>query len=148
MVQKFGFLVDYIIGNVWFNLEEDVILVGDVVKGYVVIIIVVVGVQYLVLQEIWKIVYGVGKGNLQDFKCIGSVYYNFGVFNGIFNVEVICIVQVKFGKCMFIGDEICWGLENFNIDQVCMVVFGVKGLFYFIYVIWDNYEGDGLVVFQ
>jgi len=37
-----------------------------------------------------------GKGNMQDPKRVGSVYYNLGVINGILNVEAVRTAQKKF----------------------------------------------------
>jgi hypothetical protein len=53
---------------VWSNSEEDVIPAGAAAKGYVAITIQASGVEYPVLQEIIKTVYGAGKGNLEDKK--------------------------------------------------------------------------------
>lgn len=146
--QKTGFPVDHIVGNVWSNSEEDVIPAGEAAKGYVAITTVAAGAQYPVLQDITKIVYGAGKGNLQDPKRIGSVYHNLGVLNGILNVEAIRIAQAKFGKRTLTGDEIRWGLENLKIDEARAAALGAKGLFHSINVTWDNHEGDGRVAFQ
>ena len=64
------------------------------------------------LQEINKTVYDAGKGNLEDQKRFGSVYYNLGVVNGILNVEAVRIAQAKFGKRTLTGEEVRWGFEN------------------------------------
>ena len=47
------------------------------------------------VQEIEKVVYGAGKGNLDDKSRIGSVYHNLGIVNGILNVEAMRIAQAK-----------------------------------------------------
>ncbi len=146
--QKTGFPVDHIIGNVWSNSEEDVIPAGDAATGYVAIGTVAAGSQYPVLQEINKVVYGAGKGNLEDKKRIGSVYHNLGIVNGILNVEALRIAQAKFGKRTLTGDEIRWGFENLKIDEARTAALGAKGLFHSINVSWDNHEGDGRVAFQ
>lgn len=146
--QKTGFPANRIIGNVWSNSEEDVIPAGDAAKGYTAITTVAAGNQYPVLKDITKVVYGAGKGNLQDQKRIGSVYHNLGVLNGILNVEAIRIAQAKFGKRTLTGDEVRWGLEHLKIDEARAAVLGAKGLFHSINVTWDNHEGDGRVAFQ
>ncbi|MBS7537365.1 ABC transporter substrate-binding protein [Ancylobacter lacus] len=146
--QKTGFPADRIIGNVWSNSEEDVIPAGDAAKGYTAITTQASGAQYPVLQEIQKVVYDAGKGNLEDKKRIGSVYHNLGVVNGILNVEAIRIAQEKFGKRTLTGDEVRWGLEHLKLDPARVEALGAKGLFHSINVTWDNHEGDGLVTFQ
>lgn len=146
--QKTGFPADRIIGNVWSNSEEDVIPAGDAAKGYTAITTQASGAEYPVLQEIQKVVYGGGKGNLEDKKRIGSVYHNLGVVNGILNVEAIRIAQEKFGKRTLTGDEVRWGLEHLKLDPARVEALGAKGLFHSINVTWDNHEGDGLVTFQ
>ncbi len=146
--QKTGFPADRIIGNVWSNSEEDVIPAGDAAKGYTAITTQASGAQYPVLQEIQKVVYDAGKGNLEDKKRIGSVYHNLGVVNGILNVEAIRIAQAKFGKRTLTGDEVRWGLEHLQLDPARVEALGAKGLFHSINVTWDNHEGDGLVTFQ
>ncbi|WP_029350815.1 ABC transporter substrate-binding protein [Bosea sp. 117] len=146
--QKTGFPADRIIGNVWSNSEEDVIPAGDAAKGYTAITTQASGTEYPVLQEIQKVVYGGGKGNLEDQKRIGSVYHNLGVVNGILNVEAIRIAQEKFGKRTLTGDEVRWGLEHLKLDPARVEALGAKGLFHSINVTWDNHEGDGLVTFQ
>jgi branched-chain amino acid transport system substrate-binding protein len=146
--QKTGFPASKIIGNVWSNSEEDVIPAGDAAKGYTAITTVAAGSQYPVIQDIQKVVYGAGKGNLEDKKRIGSVYHNLGVLNGILNVEAVRIAQAKFGKRTLTGDEVRWGFENLKIDQARAAALGAKGLFHSINVTWDNHEGDGRVAFQ
>lgn len=149
VVQKVGFLCDKMIGLWWIGFEEDVILVGEVVKGYMVVIWNVFGKQVLVIVDIEKVVYGVKKGNLQDSNKIGIVFYNCGVFVVVLLVEVICKVQEKYGKGKVMnGEQVCWVLENLNIIEVCLKILGVIDLLLEIKMFCDNYEGFGKVKIQ
>jgi len=145
---KVGYPVDHIIGNVWSNSEEDVIPAGEAAIGYTAITTQASGNTYPVLQEIEKVVYGAGKGNLEDKSRIGSVYHNLGIVNGILNVEAVRIAQEKFGHRTLTGDEVRWGFEHLQLDPVRVEALGAKGLFHSINVTWDNHEGDGYVTFQ
>lgn len=146
--QKVSFPADHIIGNVWSNSEEDVRPAGDAAKGYIAITTQASGQNYPVLQEVVKTVYGVGKGNLEDPKRIGSVYHNLGIVNGILNVEAIRIAQARFGHRMLTGDEVRWGFEHLKLDPARVEALGAKGLFHSINVTWQNHEGEGRVTFQ
>ena len=138
----------HIVGNVWSNSEEDVLPAGDAAKGYTAITTQASGSNYPVIQEIEKVVYDAGKGNLQDKSRIGSVYHNLGVVNGILNVEAVRIAQEKFGHRTLTGDEVRWGFEHLQLDPARVEALGAKGLFHSINVTWDNHEGDGYVTFQ
>lgn len=145
---KVGFPVDHIIGNVWSNSEEDVIPAGEAAIGYTAITTQASGKDYPVLEEIQKVVYDAGKGNLEDKGRIGSVYHNLGIVNGIFNVEAVRIAQAKFGNRTLTGDEVRWGFEHLQLDPARVEALGAKDLFHSINVTWDNHEGDGYVTFQ
>lgn len=149
VVQKVGYLCDKIVGFWWVGLEEDIIFVGDVVKGYLLVIWNVVGKDVFVIVDIDKVVYGVGKGNMQDKNKFGFIFYNCGVLVVIVMVEVVCMVQDKYGKGKVMsGEQVCWGFENFNIIDVCLKVLGVIGLLFEIKILCDNYEGLGKVKIQ
>ncbi|MCB8881925.1 ABC transporter substrate-binding protein [Acidisoma cellulosilytica] len=146
--QKVGFPADHIIGNVWSNSEEDVIPAGGAAKGYIALTTQATGTTYPVVQDIERLVYGAGKGNLADKARIGSVYHNLGIVNGILNVEAIRIAQAKFGDRTLTGDEVRWGFEHLQLDPARVKALGAEGLFHSINVTCSNHEGDGYVTFQ
>ncbi|GAB0118329.1 ABC transporter substrate-binding protein [Acidisoma sp. 7E03] len=146
--QKVGFPADHIIGNVWSNSEEDVIPAGAAAKGYIALTTQATGTQYPVVQQIEKVVYAAGKGNLADKSRIGSVYHNLGIVNGILNVEAVRIAQAKFGDHTLTGDQVRWGFEHLQLSPERVKALGAEGLFHSINVTCADHEGHGLVTFQ
>ena len=145
---KTGFPVDHIIGNIWSNAEEDAAPAGSVAKGFIAITTHPSGTGFPVIQEIDKYVVKVGKGDLQDPKRFGSVYYNLGVVNGILNVEAVRTAQAKYGKRPLTGEEVRWGFENLNIDDKRLKELGAYGLLQRIKLSCSDHEGGGAVKFQ
>jgi branched-chain amino acid transport system substrate-binding protein len=145
---KTGFPVDHIIGNIWSNAEEDAAPAGAVAKGYISITTHPSGTDFPVVKEIDKYVVKAGKGDLQDPKRFGSVYYNLGVVNGILNVEAVRTAQAKFGKRPLTGEEVRWGFENLNIDDKRLKELGAYGLLQRIKLSCSDHEGGGAVKFQ
>lgn len=145
---KIGFPVDHLIGNIWSNSEEDVQPAGGVGKGYVSITTHPAGTDFPVLQEIKKHVLDKGKGNMEDPKRVGSVYYNLGVINGILNVEAVRVAQEKFGKRPLTGEEVRWGFENLDIDAPKLKALGAYGLLQELKLSCEDHEGGGQVRFQ
>jgi branched-chain amino acid transport system substrate-binding protein len=145
---KTGFPVDHLIGNIWSNSEEDVRPAGAVGKGFISITTHPSGTNFPVVQEIKKYVVDAGKGNLEDVKRFGSVYYNLGVINGILNVEAVRIAQAKYGKKPLTGEQTRWGFENLNIDDARLKELGALGLLQRIKLSCDDHEGGGRIRFQ
>ena len=146
--QKTGFPVDHIIGNIWSNSEEDVTPAGAAGKGFLSITTHPAGRDFPVLKEIDKYVLSQGKGNLQDPKRVGSVYYNLGVINGILNVEAVRTAQSKFGKKPLSGEQVRWGFENLNIDEARLKELGASGLLQQIKLSCQDHEGGGRIRLQ
>lgn len=143
-----GFRVDRIIGNIWSNAEEDVTPAGSTAKGYISITTHPSGAEFPVVQEIKKHVVDRGRGDLQDPKRFGSVYYNLGVVNGILNVEAVRTAHKKFGNRPLTGEEVRWGLENLDIDDNRLRELGAFGLLQRIKLSCADHEGGGAVKFQ
>jgi branched-chain amino acid transport system substrate-binding protein len=146
--QKTGFPADRIIGNIWSNSEEDVQPAGEAGKGYLSITTHPAGRDFPVLRAINEHVISKGKGDLQDPKRFGSVYYNLGVINGILNVEAVKTAQKKFGERPLSGEEVRWGFENLNIDNKRLEELGALGLLQPIKLSCSDHEGGGSVRFQ
>ncbi|MFT2543311.1 ABC transporter permease, partial [Escherichia coli] len=76
-----------IVGSWWAGSEEDTIPAGDAAKGYLSATWNVAGKDVPVIADIDKVVYGAGKGNMQDKNKLGSILYNRGVSAAIATVE-------------------------------------------------------------
>ncbi|WP_407659141.1 ABC transporter substrate-binding protein [Methylobacillus arboreus] len=146
--QKTGFPADHIIGNIWSNSEEDAAPAGTAAKGFISITTHPSGTNFPVLQDIDKTVLKAGKGNLQDAKRFGTVYYNLGVVNGILNVEAVRVAQAKFGKRPLTGEEVRWGFENIKLDDARLKQLGAYGLVQPLKLSCSDHEGGGAVRFQ
>jgi branched-chain amino acid transport system substrate-binding protein len=146
--QKVGYPADHIIGNIWSNSEEDAAPAGAAAKGFISITTHPSGTDFPVLQGIKKSVLDAGKGNLEDPKRFGTVYYNLGVVNGILNVEAVRIAQEKFGKKPLTGEQVRWGFEHLNIDEARLKALGAEGLVQPLKLSCSDHEGGGAVRFQ
>ncbi|MET0341437.1 MAG: ABC transporter substrate-binding protein [Polyangiales bacterium] len=146
--QKVGFRADRVIGNIWSNSEEDVLPAGEAGKGFLSITTHPSGTDFPVLKEIGTHVLEKGKGNMQDPKRVGSVYYNLGVVNGILNVEAVRVAQKKFGNRPLTGEEVRWGFENIKIDEARLKELGALGLMQPIALSCADHEGGGAVKLQ
>lgn len=145
---KVGFPVDHIIGNVWSNSEEDVLPAGAAGNGYLAVTTHPSGRDFDVIKAVDKYVLAAGKGNMQDPKRVGSVYYNLGIVNGILNVEAVRVAQGKFGNKPLTGEQVRWGFENIAIDDARLKELGAFGLMQPIKLSCTDHEGGGAVRFQ
>jgi branched-chain amino acid transport system substrate-binding protein len=146
--QKTGFPADHIIGNIWSNSEDDAAPAGNAAKGFIAITTHPSGTDFQVLQDIKKYVVDAQKGNLEDPKRFGTVYYNLGVVNGILNVEAVRVAQNKYGKRPLTGEEVRWGFENIKLDDKRLAELGALGLVQPLTLSCADHEGGGAVRFQ
>ncbi|MFV5213431.1 ABC transporter substrate-binding protein [Azonexus caeni] len=147
--QKVGFPRDKMIGSWWTGSEEDVIPAGEAAKGYMAATWNVAGKQVPVIADIEKVVYGAGKGNLQDKGKIGTILYNRGVSAAVLSVEAIRKAQDKFGKGKAMnGTQVAWGLENLDITDARLKALGATNLLPTIKTSCSNHEGSGKVKIQ
>ena len=142
---RVGFPMDHIIGNFWTGSEEDVEPAGTAAKGYISAAINPSGKDFKVMQEIERVVYGAGKGNMADKDRMGSIYYNRGVLTGIVTVEAIRVAQGKFGKKPLTGEQVRWGLENMNLDAARIAALGATNFIQPLKVTCADHEGGGAV---
>lgn len=145
---KTGFPVDHVIGNIWSNSEEDAAPAGSAGKGFISITTHPSGTDFPVLRDIRKYVVDAGKGNLEDPKRFGSVYYNLGVVNGILNVEAVRIAQEKFGRKPLTGEQVRWGFEHLDLNDARLQALGALGLAQRLKLSCSDHEGGGAVRFQ
>jgi len=146
---KVGFSRDKIIGVWWAGSEEDVIPAGDAAKGYTAAVFNVAGENLPLIQDIKRVVYKAGKGNMEDESRVGSVYHVRGVVHGIITVEAIRKAQERFGKGkVMTADQVRWGLENLNLDDARLKQINAAGMMPPIKITCADHEGSGLVKFQ
>jgi branched-chain amino acid transport system substrate-binding protein len=145
---KVGFPSDHIVGVWWSGAEEDTIPAGPAAKGYIAAGFNVAGANFPVVQEIKKVVYAKGKGEMEDQTRIGSIYYNRGVVHGLITVEAIRTAQGKFGKKSLTPEQIRWGIENLNITETRLKELGAAGFMQPLKVSCADHEGGGAVKFQ
>ncbi|ONN64383.1 ABC transporter permease [Herbaspirillum sp. VT-16-41] len=147
--QKVGYPRDKIVGSWWAGSEEDTIPAGEAAKGYLSATWNVAGKDVPVIADIDKVVYGAGKGNMQDKNKLGSILYNRGVSAAIATVEAVRTAQDKFGKGKVMsGEQVRWGFENLNITDARLKALGATGLLPEIKTSCENHEGSGKVKIQ
>jgi len=147
--QKVGYPRDRIVGSWWAGSEEDTIPAGPAAKGYMSATWNVAGKQVPLIADIEKVVYGAGKGNLQDSSKVGSVLYNRGVSAAVATVEALNTAQNKFGKGrVMTPEQVRWALENLNIDAARLKTRGATGLLPDIKTSCEDHEGSGKVRIQ
>ncbi|MGH8801554.1 MAG: ABC transporter substrate-binding protein [Casimicrobiaceae bacterium] len=146
---KVGYPRTQIIGDWWAGSEEDVIPAGDVAKGYTTAAFNESGANLPLVEAIKKVVYGAGKGNLEDKSRIGSVYHVRGIVSGIITVEAIRTAQAHFGKGkVMTGEQVRWGLEHLNLTDARLKQLDADGLMPPTHVTCEDHEGSGLAKFQ
>lgn len=143
-----GYPVSRLIGNIWSNSDEDVIPAGKAADGYHAITTHPAGTDFVVIQEIIKMVYGSGKGDLQDKSRLGSVYWNLGVLAGIVHTEALRIAQMRFGDRPLSSTEARWGFENLKIDASRIEELGATGLVPELNLTCLDHVGGHLAKFQ
>ena len=147
--QKVGFSRDKMIGSWWAGSEEDTVPAGDAAKGYMSATWNVAGTDVPLIADIKKVVYGAGKGNMQDQAKVGTILYNRGVSAAVLSVEALRGAQEKYGKGKPVnGEQVRWALENLNITDARLKEIGATDLLPPIKTSCANHEGSGMVKIQ
>jgi branched-chain amino acid transport system substrate-binding protein len=147
--QKVGFSRDKMIGSWWAGSEEDTVPAGDAAKGYMAATWNVAGKDVPLIADIEKVVYGAGKGDLQDKAKIGTILYNRGVSAAVLSVEALRAAQAKYGKGKPVnGEQVRWALENLNISDARLKEIGATNLLPPMKTSCTNHEGAGVVKIQ
>jgi branched-chain amino acid transport system substrate-binding protein len=144
---RVNFPREKMLGVWWAGSEEDVLPAGDAAKGYFAAANVPSGKQFPLVQDIEKVVYGAGRGNLQDPKRLGNIYWNRGVTAGIFWVEAIRNGQRianKRGQPLN-GDEVRAGFEALNLSPARLKELGIEGMLPSFSLSCADHEGAGVV---
>ncbi len=147
--QKVGFAREKMIGSWWAGSEEDTVPAGDAAKGYMAATWNVAGKDVPLIADIEKVVYGAGKGDLQDKTKLGTILYNRGVSAAVLSVEALRGAQAKYGKGKPVnGEQVRWALENLNITDARLKEIGAVNLLPPIKTSCTNHEGSGMVKIQ
>ena len=147
--QRNGFPREKIVGVWWAGSEEDVIPAGDASKGYTTAVFNVAGANLPLVQDVKRVVYAKGKGNMEDATRVGSVYHVRGLVHGIITVEAIRKAQERFGKGkVMTAEQVRWGFENLNLDEARLKQLNAAGMMPPLKMSCADHEGSGLVKFQ
>ena len=144
---RINFPREKMVGVWWAGSEEDVIPAGDAAKGYFAAANVPSGKNFPLVQDIEKVVYGAGKGNLADPKRIGSIYWNRGVTAGILWVEAVRNGQVAANKRgqVLNGDDMRNGFEALNLTPARLKELGIEGMLPSFRLSCRDHEGSGQI---
>lgn len=142
---RVGFPRDHILGVTFGGAEEDMIPAGDAAKGTYIAANVPPGKQYPLVADIEKVVYGAGKGNLQNPARVGTVYWNRGVTAAVMWIEAMRNAQKihnKVGKTVT-GPEFRDGYEAINMTPERLKELGIDGMLPPFKLTCANHEGAG-----
>jgi branched-chain amino acid transport system substrate-binding protein len=140
-----GFPADRVIFVTFGGAEEDMIAGGKSAVGTYAIGHVLPGRDNIpLIKNIWDKVYGAKKGNMEDPKRVGTLYYNRGVAAAVIWTEAMRIAQVKFNKVgkAITGDEFRWGYEHLDFtNKARRDFYGLGGLLPPFKVTCEDHEG-------
>lgn len=144
---RMNFPRDKIVGVWWAGSEEDVLPAGEAARGYFAAANVPSGKQFPLVQDIEKVVYGAGKGNLEDPKRIGTINWNRGVTAAVIWVEAVRNgqrVANKKGQTLN-GDEMRAGFEALNLSPARLKELGIEGMLPPFQLSCADHEGAGVI---
>jgi branched-chain amino acid transport system substrate-binding protein len=145
---RVGFPVDHIIGDIWSGSEDDTRPAGAAAKGYLAVSAFPPGTNFKILETLKKDIIDTGKSDLKDTSKFGTVYYNFGVIEGILAVETFRTGQDKFGHRPLNNEEGQWALEHLDLTADRIAEIGATGLVSPIKVTWLDHVGGGSAKIQ
>ena len=141
---RVGFPREKMIYVTFGGAEEDMIPAGDAAKGTFVVANAVPG-KFPLIQDIEKVVYGAGKGNMQNPQRVGTVYYNRGVAAAVMWIEGMRNAQrihKKNGQ-MVNGSEFRDGYEALDMTPAHLKELGIEGMIPPFKLSCANHEGAG-----
>jgi branched-chain amino acid transport system substrate-binding protein len=123
--------------------EEDMVPAGDAAVGTFAAANAVPGKDYPLVQEIERVVYGAGKGNLSNPERVGTVYWNRGVGAAVAWVEALRNAQQIHGKVgqPVTGPEFRDGYEALNMTEERLTEIGISGMIAPYAMSCDNHGG-------
>ncbi len=141
---RVGFPREKMIYVTFGGAEEDMIPAGDAAKGTFVVANAVPG-KFPLIQDIEKVVYGAGKGNMQNPQRVGTVYYNRGVAAAVMWIEGMRNAQrihKKNGQTVN-GPEFRDGYEALDMTPAHLKELGIEGMIPPFKLSCANHEGAG-----
>lgn len=139
--------MDHFIGVWWSGAEPDVTPAGEAAEGYKAGNFNGVGTDYPVLQDILEHVYDGDEAAAREAGW-GTVLYNRGVVNMIYDTEAMRTAMTKFGDRALSGKEVRWGLENLDLSADRIAELGAEGLLRPITISCEDHEGGGPIFVQ
>jgi branched-chain amino acid transport system substrate-binding protein len=144
-----GFTMDRMIGNWWSGSEADMVPSGEAAKGYRSMAFHAPGANFKVHQDIFKFVYGRGKGTFANDRArVGEVLYNRTIITGMLNTEAVRTAIRKFGQKPPSKDQVRWGFENLDLTENRLEQLGFKGMMRPLKVTCENHEANGIAMVQ
>ncbi len=145
---RVGFPADHIVGDIWSGSEDDTRPAGAAAKGYLAASVFPPGTQFPILEKLKTTILDAHKSDLKDNSKFGTVYYNFGVIEGIIAVEILRTGQAKFGNRPLNNEEGRWAIEHLDITPARLEEIGAKGLLSPLQVTWTDHEGGAAAKIQ
>ncbi|MCH9013314.1 MAG: ABC transporter substrate-binding protein [Proteobacteria bacterium] len=139
--------MDHFVGNWWSGSDADVIPAGKGAIGYKSATFHAAGTGFQVHKDIVKYVYGGDEAKAKENN-IGEVLYNRAVINAMFSVEAIRTAQGKFGNKALGGEQVRWGLENFDLTEARLKELGLEGFTRPFKVSCVDHETGGPIIIQ
>jgi branched-chain amino acid transport system substrate-binding protein len=143
---RVGFPRERMIYVTFGGAEEDMVPAGDAAVGTYVVANAVPGKTHPLVQEIEKVVYGAGAGNLANPERIGTVYWNRGVGAAVMWVEGLRNAQAMHNKVgqAVTGAEFRDGYEAIRMTPERLKELGVEGMLAPFELSCEKHDGAGL----
>lgn len=142
---RVGFPRDRMIYVTFGAAEEDMVPAGKAAIGTYAAANAMPGKEFPLIQEIEKVVYGAGEGNLSNPERIGTVYWNRGVAAAIMWIEALRNAQEihdKVGKAVT-GPEFRDGYEAINMSEERLKELGISGMIAPFALSCEKHDGAG-----
>lgn len=141
------FPMDHFIGVWWAGSEPDVTPSGQAAKGYKAGNFHGIGTDYKLHDDILEHVYN-GDRAAADANGFGSVLYNRGLVNMLYDTEAMRTAMGKYGNVSLSGEQVRWGMENLDLNEDRIKDLGAEGLVRPIKLSCEDHEGNGPVFIQ
>ncbi len=145
---RVGFPVDHIIGDIWSGSEDDTRPAGAAPRAISRCPCSRRAPTSRSSRRSRRHIIDTGKSDLKDTSKFGTVYYNFGVIEGILAVETFRTGQAKFGHRPLNTEEGQWALEHLDLTPQRIEEIGATGLVSPIKVTWLDHVGGGSAKIQ